>query len=424
IAIGITANKAGEKTGTGIKDKIAENIITVKVKDQMAEAEHVFEEAREKEALTSLQTSGASDNESSPSKEDDEEIKLEREIEAIRQKLKRSSLKERPAACNPDYYSGEVCSSVLLEGPKGGVTFPVMYVKTHCLLTFAYMGVPKELKTDNIVARLEFLTTPTVALNAWNRIQEIEKKIEPFAKVMQGPKETFTDFLQRLISAVNRMPNSEARQIKIESLDFENANIQCKKLFDLHENFPPRGLFLVLFTAEEIVNRKIHASLFGPSIASLGLWIVDIKIDKYVCFIGPFDLKNHCLNFYSKKDYDYSITKHPLLPFCETELLTCKIDWLHQSTFGSQIAWVVVNGNIGAIVTPYQPNNGSIWYNRHFPQYLAPGLFLLIRPSNNLGYYNDADKLPKRLFCGNPKCRVSWNYLLLLNPDCALMKMF
>lgn len=26
------------------------------------------------------------------------------------------------------------------------------------------------------------------------------------------------------------------------------------KLFGLHENFPPRGLFLVLFTAEEIVN--------------------------------------------------------------------------------------------------------------------------------------------------------------------------
>ena len=39
------------------------------------------------------------------------------------------------------------------------------------------------------------------------------------------------DFLQRLTSAVNRMiPNSEARQIIIESLTFENANFLCKRI--------------------------------------------------------------------------------------------------------------------------------------------------------------------------------------------------
>lgn len=64
------------------------------------------------------------------------------------------------------------------------------------------------------------------ALNA----EEVGKKIESFTKVIQGTKETFTDFLQRLISAVNRMIfNSEARQI-IESLPFENANTQCKRV--------------------------------------------------------------------------------------------------------------------------------------------------------------------------------------------------
>ena len=40
---------------------------------------------------------------------------------------------------------------------------------------------------------------------------------------MQGSKETFTNFLQRLTSVVNRMiPNSEARQRIFESLAFEN----------------------------------------------------------------------------------------------------------------------------------------------------------------------------------------------------------
>ena len=73
-----------------------------------------------------------------------------------------------------------------------------------------------------------------VVLNAWNRIGEIGKKIESFTKVIQGPKEAFMDFLQRLTSAVNRMiPNSEARQIIIESLAFENASSLCKRIIRL-----------------------------------------------------------------------------------------------------------------------------------------------------------------------------------------------
>lgn len=71
----------------------------------------------------------------------------------------------------------------------------------------------------------------TAALNAWDRIEEVGKRTESFAKVIQYPKETFTDFLQRLTSAVNRMiPNSESRQIIIESLAFENAISQCKRV--------------------------------------------------------------------------------------------------------------------------------------------------------------------------------------------------
>ena len=43
--------------------------------------------------------------------------------------------------------------------------------------------------------------------------------------------EAFMDFLQRLTLAVNRMiPNSEARQIIIESVAFENVNEQYKRV--------------------------------------------------------------------------------------------------------------------------------------------------------------------------------------------------
>lgn len=38
----------------------------------------------------------------------------------------------------------------------------------------------------------------TATLNAWDKIQRSGKKTEPFTKVIHGPKEAFTEFLQRL----------------------------------------------------------------------------------------------------------------------------------------------------------------------------------------------------------------------------------
>ena len=43
------------------------------------------------------------------------------------------------------------------------------------------------------------------ALNAWDQIEEIGKKAESFTKVIQSPKETFTDFLHRLTTAMSTM---------------------------------------------------------------------------------------------------------------------------------------------------------------------------------------------------------------------------
>ena len=44
------------------------------------------------------------------------------------------------------------------------------------------------------------MTTPwfyaIAALKVWDRIGEVGKKIGSFTKVIQGPKETFMDFLQ------------------------------------------------------------------------------------------------------------------------------------------------------------------------------------------------------------------------------------
>ena len=51
----------------------------------------------------------------------------------------------------------------------------------------------------------------TEALNAWDRIGKVGKKIKSFTNIIQIPEETFTGFLQRLTSAVNRMIDSKFR---------------------------------------------------------------------------------------------------------------------------------------------------------------------------------------------------------------------
>lgn len=57
----------------------------------------------------------------------------------------------------------------------------------------------------------------TAALNAWDKIQESEKSTGPFTKILQGLKEAFSEFLQRLTSSVNRMiAYLEVKQILIE----------------------------------------------------------------------------------------------------------------------------------------------------------------------------------------------------------------
>ena len=103
----------------------------------------------------------------------------------------------------------------------------------------------REISQDQILGKGDYITIERQSLyddhildlccaetlECLDRIGEIGRKIESNTKVTQGTKEVFTNFLQRLTSAVSRMtPNSEARQIVIESLTFENANSLCKRI--------------------------------------------------------------------------------------------------------------------------------------------------------------------------------------------------
>ena len=39
---------------------------------------------------------------------------------------------------------------------------------------------------------------PLAALNAWNKVEELEKRTESFTKIIQGPKEDFTGFFRKI----------------------------------------------------------------------------------------------------------------------------------------------------------------------------------------------------------------------------------
>ena len=65
----------------------------------------------------------------------------------------------------------------------------------------------------------------TAALNAWDRIQELEKRIESYIRAKHDQREPFTDILERLTKAVQLgVTDPEARFVLIESFVFENAN--------------------------------------------------------------------------------------------------------------------------------------------------------------------------------------------------------
>lgn len=62
-----------------------------------------------------------------------------------------------------------------------------------------------------------------------NKVEEPRIRSTSFMKIVQGSGEAFTDFLQRLVSAVNNaMSDPDEREVLIVTLSFENANTKCE----------------------------------------------------------------------------------------------------------------------------------------------------------------------------------------------------
>lgn len=69
-----------------------------------------------------------------------------------------------------------------------------------------------------------------MALRSWDKVEEPGKRSISFTKITQSAGEIYSNFLQRLSSAVYRVvADSDTRNVLIESLTFENANTECQR---------------------------------------------------------------------------------------------------------------------------------------------------------------------------------------------------
>jgi hypothetical protein len=67
-------------------------------------------------------------------------------------------------------------------------------------------------------------------LNAWDKIEETGKRLEPFTQIEQGPRETFTYCFQRLTSAIDRMISDPlVKKALIKSLVFEKLTLNTNR---------------------------------------------------------------------------------------------------------------------------------------------------------------------------------------------------
>ena len=70
----------------------------------------------------------------------------------------------------------------------------------------------------------------TVVLEAWDQITPKGEPIGSYTKILQGPNETYADFLARLETAISSTVIGEEAKRQLEKLlAYENANQECQK---------------------------------------------------------------------------------------------------------------------------------------------------------------------------------------------------
>ena len=84
----------------------------------------------------------------------------------------------------------------------------------------------------------------TVALEAWDQITPQGEPTGSSTKILQGPNETYADFLGRLQTAISHTVIGEEAKRQLEKLlAYENVNQECQKAI---AQFVRQGLLLII----------------------------------------------------------------------------------------------------------------------------------------------------------------------------------
>ena len=70
-------------------------------------------------------------------------------------------------------------------------------------------------------------------LRAWEKIESKSQTSVSFQKVVQGPKEPYTEFIARLQEAISQqVTDAKAADVLLRLLAYDNANVDCKKVMN------------------------------------------------------------------------------------------------------------------------------------------------------------------------------------------------
>ena len=97
----------------------------------------------------------------------------------------------------------------------------------------SYMGANQKSK----YYMLAYVQVSAVTKKTWNKLPSSKEQTEELSNIRRGSDELYQDFVSRLTQASNRLiGDSEAGQIIIKQLAFENANAICKVAIYLLRN--------------------------------------------------------------------------------------------------------------------------------------------------------------------------------------------
>ena len=90
-----------------------------------------------------------------------------------------------------------------------------------------------------------------------------------FVKTMQGPNETYTDFLARLRVAVERaVGRDEISGILLQTLAFENANPECKRILG-HLKGQVASIAEYIRACSGVAGAEHQANIFATALAKV-----------------------------------------------------------------------------------------------------------------------------------------------------------